>query len=73
LHKRLVVLEDFELTAATDQSTMLGHSADARNLVNVGYIEGLNAAVVENAPHFNHAFSIGSYKTVQRAKTVYTD
>lgn len=52
---------------------MLGHSADARNLVNVGYVEGLNAAVVENAPHFNHAFSIGSYKTVQRAKTVYTD
>jgi hypothetical protein len=64
LHKRLVVLEDFELATTADQSTMLWYGADARHLIHIGYIEGLDAAVVKNAPHFNHTFRIRGYKTV---------
>jgi hypothetical protein len=64
LHKRLVVLENLELATAADQSSVFWHGADASHLVDIRYIESLNAAVVKDAPHFYHALSIGGYKTV---------
>jgi len=49
------------------------HRTDARHLVYIRYIKGLDATVVKNAPNFDHTFGISSYKTVKRTKTVDPD
>jgi hypothetical protein len=73
LHKRLIVLEHLELATATDESSVFWDSADTSYLVYIRDIESLNAAIVENAPNFNHALGICCDKTVQGAKTVNAD
>lgn len=72
LHKRLVVLKHLELTASANQSSVFRYRTNARYLVHVGYIERLQAAVVQDAPDLYHSLRISCDKAVQRAKTVYS-
>lgn len=73
LHKRLVVLENLEISASANEPSVLGHGPDTSHLVHVCHIESLNAAVVEYAPHFNHAFGVGGDETIQGANAVHAD
>ena len=68
-----LILEDCEGSSSADQSTMLGDCPDALNLIGVLHIEGLHAAIVEDVPHLDHSFEIGSDETVQIRQTVDSD
>ena len=68
-----LVLEDSECASTCDQSTMLGDSSNALDLVSVLHVEGLHAAVVKDVPHFDHSLEISRDKTVQIRQTVDAD
>jgi hypothetical protein len=71
MHKRPIILVHFEWPTSKNQSPMLRYSSDTSNLIHV-YIEGLNAAIVENAPNFHGTFRICRYETVQWGHTIHT-
>lgn len=51
---------------------MLWNSTNTSYLIYISHVESLATAVVKNAPNFNHPFCIGCYKTIERAKTIYS-
>ena len=68
------ILEDSELTGATDQPSVLGYGSDAFDLnVGISDIESLNTAVIEDVPDLDHALGVSSYETVETGKAIDTN
>ena len=59
--------------APADQASVLRDRTDTRAVTNIGHVEGLDAAVVQNTPHLDHTLRISGYETVQRWLTVNSD
>lgn len=65
--------EYLEVPRAANQATMLGNCLNASDLIDVGDVESLDAAVIQDVPHFDHALVIGCDETVECRKGIDTD
>ena len=52
---------------------MLGYGADALDLVRIGHVECLDAAVVVDAPKFDHALGVCCDEAVEVWKAIDSD
>ena len=73
MHERLRVLINSHFAGTTNQPSVFGHSAQTSDLTHISNVECLDAIVVENRPHFDHAVRIRSNETVVGGQTANTD
>lgn len=67
--KRLIKCKNFKFPAPKDQLPMFLNRLQAGNLLHILHIERLIAAIVEQAPHLDHAFSISGHKLIRQRQT----
>ena len=65
MHKRFTVLIHFKLSKSTNQLSVLWNGSYTSDLWDILNTKCLDAAVIENTPHFYHTFCISSYEAVQ--------
>jgi len=76
MHKRLVILEDLEFSAADDEAAVARHSTNASHLFAVlrsNRLECLHTTIVKDRPNLNGAIRIRSNNIVETAETINAD